>query len=663
MNDILRNAFYEEAAELFEKIEECILEMDEIGPTKENVDSLFRYMHTLKGSSAAMQLNDMAALTHRLEDILGLVRDQKLTVTREMIDVMLQSLDELKVKVSSHKNDEDYEIEVDKYVTVLNMLQSQISAGGQKDKKESTSEIKEKANKSSMPGAGEKTYNIRIHLGEDTPMKGARLFLVTEKLRKKGQIQYTSWNEADTEEIDEQDFDITYVTSLAENEIEDLIYSVSDIQKVQVSGIQTDIGIKPLKKDTEKLQSVIRVNIKKLDHLLRVVEELSVDKERLKQMMKRVEQKYNTDSEVKALSNIVQQIDFISNELQESVMSTRMYTLESVFNRFPRMIRDLSKKQGKEIVLKVEGESTELDRSIMEKIIDPLNHIVRNSIDHGLETPEEREKQGKNRKGTIKISAGQKHGHIFIRVEDDGRGINLEGVKRKAIKNGLITEEEAETLTDREIMDLIFLPGFSTADKITDISGRGVGMNVVKENIEQINGIIDIHSAEGRGTAITLQLPLTLAIIQALLIKCNQYRFALPLLSILEIFRVKENEYDQNVKSVSGKEVMNWRSEILPVLRIADLFHIDAERKNSFIGIVVGASTRKVILAVEEVTGQQQVVIKPLEKYTGENNVLGEVRGISGTVILGDGELAYVIDVHNLLQDDANVKKAYVASN
>ena len=232
-------------------------------------------------------------------------------------------------------------------------------------------------------------------------------------------------NEADTEEIDEQDFDITYVTSLAENEIEDLIYSVSDIQKVQVSGIQTDIGIKPLKKDTEKLQSVIRVNIKKLDHLLRVVEELSVDKERLKQMMKRVEQKYNTDSEVKALSNIVQQIDFISNELQESVMSTRMYTLESVFNRFPRMIRDLSKKQGKEIVLKVEGESTELDRSIMEKIIDPLNHIVRNSIDHGLETPEEREKQGKNRKGTIKISAGQKHGHIFIRVEDDGRELIL----------------------------------------------------------------------------------------------------------------------------------------------------------------------------------------------------------------------------------------------
>ena len=657
MNDILRNAFYEEAEELFEKIEECILEMDQTGPTKDNVDSLFRYMHTLKGSSAAMQLNDMATLTHRLEDVLGLVRDGKLEVTREMIDVMLESLDELKAKVSMHRNDEDYEIQVNKYIAVINSFQSGKTSGAQEGTHTGSSKTSVQGDDAGSLKDGEKAYNIRIHLSEDTPMKGVRLFLVTEKLREHGQIQYTSWDESAEEEIDEQDFDITYVSKLAEKEIEDLVYSVSDIQKAVVSEIQTGISSEPKKMDTEKLQTVIRVNIKKLDHLLRVVEELSVDKERLKQTMKKVEQKYAKDRDIQELSNLVQQMDFISNELQESVMSTRMYTLESVFNRFPRMIRDLSKKQGKEIVLKVEGESTELDRSIMEKIIDPLNHIVRNSIDHGLETPEEREKQGKNRKGTIKISAGQKHGHIFIRVEDDGRGINLEGVKRKAIKNGLITEEEAETLTDREIMDLIFLPGFSTADKITDISGRGVGMNVVKENIEQINGIIDIHSSEGRGTAITLQLPLTLAIIQALLIKCNQYRFALPLLSILEIFRVKENEYDQKVKSVSGKEVMNWRGEILPVLRIADLFHIDAERKNSFIGIVVGASTRKVILAVEEVTGQQQVVIKPLEKYTGESNVLGEVRGISGTVILGDGELAYVLDVHSLLKEDTGVKK------
>jgi len=663
MNDVLRNAFYEEAEELFEKIEECILEMDEIGPTKENVDSLFRYMHTLKGSSAAMQLNDMATLTHRLEDVLGMVRDNKLTVTREMTDVMLESLDELKTKVSMHKNNEEYEIDVNKYASVLNLLQAKKTDGGQRNLPESSSKKPERSNY--IIGSlkeGEKAFNIRIHLGEDTPMKGVRLFLVTKKLREKGQIQYTSWNESASDEIDEQDFDITYISGLTEKEIEDLVYSVSDIQKVEVSEIQTTVSPKP-KKDTEKVQSVIRVNIQKLDHLLRVVEELSVDKERLKQSMKNIERKYPKDKEIRDLSSLVQQVDFICNELQESVMATRMYTLESVFNRFPRMIRDLSKKEGKDIMLKVEGESTELDRTIMEKIIDPLNHIIRNSIDHGLETPEERKRMGKNPKGTIKISAGQKHGHIFIRVEDDGRGINLEKVKNKAIKKGIITAEKAESMSEKEIIDLIFMPGFSTADKITDVSGRGVGMNVVKENIEQINGFIDVHTVEGKGTTITLQLPLTLAIIQSLLVKCSEYRFALPLLSILEIFRVKESDYSSKVKFVGGKEVINWRGEILPVLRMSDFFHIDTERKNAFIGIVVGIATRKVILCAEEIIGQQQVVIKPLEKFTGKGNVLGELRGISGTVILGDGELAYVIDVYSLLQNDASVKKTYATGN
>lgn len=507
-------------------------------------------------------------------------------------------------------------------------------------------------------GVDDKAYDIRVYLHEDTPMKGARLYLVTEKLRKLGEVQSTSWKESDSHEIDGEKFDITFITSLPEKEIEDVVFSVSDIEKVEVSEIQiyinTDLPAKP--KEREKLQSVIRVNINKLDHLLRVVEELSVDKERLKQLMKKVAQKHKTDNDIKSLSNLVQQIDFICNELQASVMSTRMYTLDSVFNRFPRMIRDLSKKQGKEIVLEVEGESAELDRSIMEKIIDPLNHIVRNSIDHGIETPDVREKSGKDPKGTIKISAGQKHGHIYITVEDDGKGINLEGIKNIAINKGLITKEEADSLTEKETLELIFMPGFSTTEKVTDVSGRGVGMNVVKENIEQINGIIDIDSVEGKGMAITLQLPLTLAIIQSLLIQTRQYRFALPLLSIIEIFRIREDEYGNKVKFVNGKEVMNWRGEILPILRVSELFHCNTERKDSFVGIVIGLSTRKIILGVEEVIGQQQVVIKSLEKFTGRNNVLGDLRGISGTVILGDGDFAYVLDVHSLLKDDINIR-------
>lgn len=652
MEDILRNAFYEEAEELFQEIEYCILEMDRIGTTKENIDSLFRYMHTLKGSSAAMQMNDMATLTHHLEDILGMVRDQKLGISREMIDVMLQSLDEIKMYVAAHKHDEFYEINVKKYANMLELLKAKkFTDNISKTKEKSKGYEGENINYVNALGLDERAYLIQINLHKDTLMKGARLFIVTDKLRTFGQIQQTSWEESKIDEIEGQGFEIIYTSNLTKDEIEDLMLTVSDIEKVEVSGVEAyDKSDKP-KKPQQELQSAIRVNISKLDQLLRIVEELSVDKERLKQLMKKVEQKYKNDSDVKLLSGLVHQIDFIGNEMQESVMSTRMYTLDSIFSRFPRMIRDMSKLQGKEIELKVEGESTELDRSIMEKIIDPLNHIVRNSVDHGIESPDEREKHGKCRKGIIKLSAGQEQGHIYIRIEDDGKGINVHKVKKKAIKKGLITEIQAKSLTAKQALELIFLPGFSTTEKVTSSSGRGVGMNVVKENIEQINGIIEIDNAEGEKLSITLKLPLTLAIIQSLLIRTNQFRFVLPLLSIIEIFKVKHSEYDKKIKHVHGKEVMNWRGEVLPVMRISDLFNSGEQKQGSFVGIVIGLSTRKIILGVEEIIGQQQVVIKSLDKFVGKENVLGELKGISGTVILGDGDFAYILDVQTLLKE------------
>ncbi|HHY81581.1 MAG TPA: chemotaxis protein CheA [Clostridiales bacterium] len=652
MEDTLRNAFYEEAEELFQEIEDCILKIDGIGATKDNIDSLFRYMHTLKGSSAAMGMTDMSELTHQLEDLLGMVREKKLEISRDMIDIMLQSLDELKIRVAKHKRDEAYEINTAQFAALINFCKSKETAGKHSETSIAAVGEAEKTNYVHSLGLEEKAYTIQIYLREDTLMKGARLYIVTDKLSKSGHIQRTSWDQSESAEIEGCQFELLYISSLSEKEIEDLVYSISDIEKVEVSEIQADTRIERQDKDKEELQSVIRVNIKKLDQLLRIVEELSVDKERLKQLMKKVGQKYSKDPDVKALSSLVQHIDFIGNEMQESVMATRMYTLDSIFNRFPRVIRDLSRKQGKEIELKVEGESTELDRSIMEKIIDPLNHIIRNSVDHGIELPDEREKAGKSRKGTIKLSAGQEQGHIYIRVEDDGRGINVQKVKKKAIEKGLIGQEQAQSMSDKEALELIFMPGFSTADKVTDVSGRGVGMNVVKENIERINGMIDIHNVEGQGVAITLKLPLTLAIIQSLLIRTKRHRFVLPLLSIIEIFKVKESEYDKKVKFVHGKEVMNWRGEILPVIRVSNLFDTNAPKTKSFVGIIIGLSTRKIILGVEEILGQQQVVIKSLEKFTGKGNVLGELKGVSGTVILGDGEFAYVLDVQTLLKDE-----------
>ena len=668
MNDTLRNAFYEEAEELFQEIEDCLLDLDSTGTTGDKINNLFRYMHTLKGSSAAMKIQDMAELAHHIEDVLGLVRDQKLELTGDQIDWILQGLDEMKVRVAKHRENEAYEIDVDAITAGLDACPSRAAVSSDKKaagKAEDTGAFLSEKEKSSMLkslGPEEKAFQIRIRLTHDTPMKGARLFLVTDRLEQAGRIYKTSWENTEPENIAGDRFSVFLVSQLPKKEIEGRIHTISEIEETDVSEICGGRNPVPAAKsgtsgDREELQSVIRVNIKKLDQLMRIVEELSVDKERLKQLMKKVSQRYRGDEDVTSLSALTNQIDFIGNELQESVMSTRMYTLDSVFNRFPRMIRDLSKKEGKEIAFQVEGESTELDRSIMEKIIDPLNHMIRNSVDHGIESPEEREKHGKSRKGTIKLSAGQEQGHIFISLKDDGKGINLRRVKEKAIARGLITQAQAGSMTEREALELIFLPGFSTSDKVTEVSGRGVGMNVVKENIEAINGMIDMDNEEGRGLAITMKLPLTLAIIQSLLIRTNTFRFVLPLLSVVEIIRVRETEYDKKVRFIQEKEVMNWRGEVLPVLRGSDLFHSGGERGKSFAGIVLGLSTHKIILAVEEIIGQQQVVIKPLDRFTGKGKILGELRGISGTVILGDGDFAYVLDGQALLKDVMEKRK------
>lgn len=606
MDDILRDAFYEEADEMFQEIEDALLEIDGQGATRERIDNLFRYMHTLKGSSSAMEIHDMAKLTHHLEDILGQAREGELTLGRDIINLMFSCLDQLKIRVAKHKKDEIYEIDIDKYISTLNnLLNASVHV-------QDMSQTEDEG----------KLYEIKIKLDENSIFKGARLFIITDRLGKEGQVVKTSWDGINIEAIEGQEFDITYRSERTGQEIEKLIYQIPDVDKVHVSEIsQQTRKQKEQTRDnkgqtSEEVQSVIRVSINKLDKLLRIVEELSVDKERLKQLMKRVEEKYGHDSDVKSLSNLVNQIDFIGNEMQESVMSARMYTLDSVFRRFPRMVRDLALKQGKEIELKVEGENTELDRSIIEKIVDPLTHVIRNAVDHGIETPEQRQRFGKTPKGTIKLSAGQDQGHIYIKVEDDGRGIDIDSLKASAINKGLLSEEEIESLSEKELLEVIFMPGFSTSEEVTDVSGRGVGMNVVK------------------------------------------YRFAIPLLSVIEIIRIKEAEYAKRVRFANGHEVMNWRGEVLPVIRVRDLFNdVNAKKQKTFIGIVIGFSTSKIILGVEEIIGQQQVVIKSLEKFTGKDNVLGELRGISGTAILGDGNFAYVLDIQTLIREMIKEKR------
>ncbi len=648
MNDELKDVFYEETDEIFQEVEDCLLSMESKGATSEKIDELFRHIHTLKGSFMAMRIQDMSDLTHCLEDILGKVREGKVILSQEIINQIFVCSDELKLKLESHKANTEYEIDVDKYVLYLESLISKSDKEADTDIKKDTFQNMGEINSSTPIGLEEKLYNITITLDKETILKGARLYIIIDKLNKKGRVEKTSWEGIEIEEIKGQSFKLIYITEHTQKEVEDLVLGIPEITKVIIAEEKQSYE----KNKPEEVQSVIRVNIDKLDKLLRIVEELSVDKERLKQAIKKIEQRYRKDEDIKSLTNIINKIDFIGNEMQESVMSTRMYTLETVFRRFPRMVRDLSLKRGKEIELKLEGENTELDRSIIEKIIDPVTHILRNSIDHGIEPPEVREKLGKRRKGTIKISAGQEEGHIYIKVEDDGKGIDTEELRQIIIKKGLMTKKEINNLSEKEIIEIIFKPGFSTSDTITDISGRGVGMNVVIDNIERINGIIDIDNKTGQGLNITFKLPLTLATIQSLLIKDSKHRFALPLLSVIEILRIKESDYEKRIKFIKGKEVLNWRNEVLPIFRASETFNLnDSGKSKTFIAIVIGFATKKFILGVDEVLGQQQVVIKSLEKFIGKDNILGKLKGISGTAVLGDGGFAYVLDVQTLIKE------------
>ncbi|NMB33276.1 MAG: hypothetical protein GX992_03415, partial [Clostridium sp.] len=432
MENILRNAFYEETDEVFQEIEDCLLEIDSQGSTKTRIDNLFRYVHTLKGSSATMGIEDMAKLTHHLEDVMGKARDGDFELTKEMVSWIFSCLDELRIKVDKHKKDETYEIDVEKFIYSPKLSFTDAKNNGDINKTPNTPSGQQDTGGIKLLNLEERIYKIKIGLRPDSELVGARLYVVLDRLKKEGRIHSTSWEGIEPEEVEGQKFEIVFVSQLMRKEIEELILEVSNIEKIDIAEID-----KPNKEENrghgeEGIQSVIRVSIDKLDKLLRIVEELSVDKERLKQVMGAVEQKYGKDGDVKNLVKLVKQIDFIGNEMQETVMSTRMYTLDSVFRRFPRMVRDLSIKQGKEIELELEGESTELDRSIIEKIVDPLTHIVRNSIDHGIEKPDEREQCGKNRRGIIKLSAGQEDGHIYISAKDDGRGIEIEKLKQNA---------------------------------------------------------------------------------------------------------------------------------------------------------------------------------------------------------------------------------------
>ena len=683
--DKLFGTFIEESSEQLEIIEQELLKLEINSQDEEALEEVFRIAHSLKGSSSMMGFRNMTKLTHSLENILQKVKEKEIKVTTEIIDILFKSLDMIKdMKESVQGQKENIKIDPQNLINKLEDLANQNNSQ-RKNKKDnvdiSSGEFKiSKNDKYIIDDAikrGEQIYIIKIELEEDVVMKSIKSFLIVNNLKGIGQVLRIK--PEDYEALPDDEFgnmlSLVILSSVDKEEVKEQIEVVNEIKKVIITNYceQDELeddqkfgqeGIELKVSDNMKdnfdfraeKRSTIRVDIKKLDKMMSLAGELVIDKERLMQISTKLRYKYNHDKDVQDLLAAMPHLDFIGDEIQESIMSVRMYTVENVFDRFPRMIRDLAHRSGKEINFSSEGKETELDRSIIEEIVDPIVHLLRNSVDHGIETKEERISKGKNPIGNIILRARQEQNNVVIEVEDDGKGIDPESIKKKVLEKGLATKEKLLNQNQSEILEYIFMPGFSTSEVVSEISGRGIGMDVVKTNIEKLNGIIDLTSEKGKGTKIILKLPLTLAIIQALLIKQGNNKFAVPLTSVIETIRLTNKESEELIKHIKEKEMFSWRDIVIPVVRLERYFEIPLQQEiDKCFAIVLAFSEKLICLLVEKLVGEQQIVIKSLGEYLGKGKLFGDVKGISGATILGDGSFALILDIPGVLKHFKNM--------
>ncbi len=581
----LLDSFIVETNEIYEKLGPDLLKLENDPTDKELHNRIFRAVHTVKGTSGFLGLDQMTELAHVFEDVLNKIRKGELEVTRHRMDVMFDAFDVLKellARVES-RNTEPMSLEV----IIERLVVITTDAGA--------TEATERA-------AG--TMPPQVHPVQtapaDIPAAPAAEHVLSAEVK-----------EAET-------------TLLKDHENGELKEKKA-----------TDAQQHPAQ--SKLAETTIRVDVVRLDELMNLVGELVLGRNRLSQINFKMNESLEGNPLVKDLADTSSQVDLITTELQMAVMKTRMVQIAKVFNKLPRLVRDLSRELGKEIELEMYGEETELDKSIIEEINDPLVHILRNAADHGVETPEERVKKGKVPKGKIVVKADHEGNHIAISISDDGKGIDPDKIKAKALEKGVITQAQADEMTKREILNLIFAPGFSTAEKVSAVSGRGVGMDVVKTNITKLKGIVDIESETGQGSTIVIKLPLTLAIIQGLLVTSHGEVFAVPLNSVLEVVRVRK----EDIKTVHGYEVISLRDTVMPLARLGQIFSVDHRAQNSewLYIVVVGLAETRLGIIVDSLLGQREVVIKSLGDY------LGTIEGIAGSTIMGDGKVIMILDV------------------
>ncbi len=672
MNQYL-DMFIEESKEHLQAINANLLLLESDPGNIGHVKEIFRSAHTLKGMSATMGFEDMASLTHEAENVLDLIRNQKLTITSDIMDAIFQSVDLIEGMVIDITEGGDGSADVSAIVKKLRAIvagdfsaEQEVAAATMEveaPQEETTPAEDHELDDYAMmvlkqsQELGNNVLWIKVTLNENCLLKAARSYMVFDQLESMGEVIKTKPAVEDIEnERFEQSFEIAYVTEQSIEKIRTTILNISEIQDVTIETIQlkkeappapvvqqapapaekgaAEAPQAPVKKATAGGKT-IRVDIERLDILMNLFSELVIDRGRLEQLAREIGKN--------ELQETVEHMSRISGDLQNIILTMRMVPVEQVFNRFPRMIRDLQKDLNKKVNLEIIGAETELDRTVIDEIGDPLNHLLRNSLDHGIESPADRKKAGKPEEGKIELRAFHSGNHVFIEVKDDGAGINKDKVLKKAIERGIVNPANADSMSDKQIHELLFAAGFSTAEVVSDISGRGVGLDVVKSKIESLGGSVSVDSVRGQGTTFLIQLPLTLSIISAMLVQVKDEKYAVPLSSIIETAVFKKDQ----IMMAHRQKVIDFRGRVVPLVSLQDIFQVpdNGETMEDEVAVVIVRKGEKMAgLVVDSFIGQQEIVLKSLGKY------LVNVFAISGATILGDGQVALIIDCNSLIK-------------
>lgn len=671
------DVFLEESREHLANLNQCLLQLEQQPQNGAALNEIFRAAHTLKGMSSTMGFEDLADLTHHMEDVLSNVKDASLDINGQVIDILFQCFDRIQTMVEDIAGGQSGDMDNMDLVEILeNIKKGDLEAAAlaeqiicSRPKAASVEQPEDTAaalmafndyDLAILDEASNRGYRVmllKVQVDEGCVMKAVRSFMVFKALEAEGDITKSVPPVQDLEEGKfDTGFSIIFVTQLGIEEVKKRLASISEISLTDIMEINLDsLQTGPVKMPTgnednaahtpqndqpaaddghriQRFKQKVRVDIEKLDEMMNLVGELVMHKGRLEQI--------GTSSKNNDLQETVEQVDRITTELQSVVMKVRMVPIEQVFNRFPRMVRDLAKDLNKEINFIMEGQETELDRTVIDEIGDPLVHLLRNAIDHGMEAPQERIKAGKPARGTVKLRARHEGNNVYIEVDDDGKGIDVEQVLQKAVDKGLLTNREAEVMNPEEAFRLLFMPGFSTAAEVTDVSGRGVGLDVVKAKMEGIGGEISISSKLGVGTRFVIKLPLTLAIIQALTVSIGDEIYAIPLSNVDETTMIS----DKDIKMVQNQPVIVIRGKVMPLYRLRSLLDLpgeQAENETAYV-VVVRHGERQIGLVVDTLIGQHEIVIKSLGK------LLAGIPGLAGAIVAGDGNVHLILDIASL---------------